>query len=251
MFHLVGVVAEERDIVAETYAQAIGTQSIFEAGRMTDYRQFLAWSRRSVSYKGRRVVLVLTDTIVPYLFVVKERYSPLFVSVRFDHTEMVFDYDAVFSPLDMGWGVDKSWWNMVADSRRPKYKPVFFMLNRDENIEREIIELGYDIAYGGPEKFYLGDVALQTRKEDVPIEMYNAAASGMAVISISNNSMWVDRLGAYDGVYLDDGVAQVVREVAGSDFLYAGLMARDMVPTLSELRVRIRSLLEKNLGNWA
>lgn len=251
MFNLIGVITEKRDVVAETYARAIGTRSILEASSMRDEKVLMAWARRSVSYKKRKVVMVLTDTVVPYLFMLKERYNPQVVSVRFDHTQLVFDYDAVFMPHEIGWGVDKKKWARVAKNRRPKDNPTFFMLSRDESMERRIMDRGCKVAYGGPERFYLGDVAIQPRKVNVPTLMYEAAASGMGVISTKDNAVWTDRLGVYDGVRIEGGVDFVVGTVWNSDFVYAGSIARDMVLSMDEFRVRMRSLLKANLRDWS
>jgi len=115
------------------------------------------------------------------------------------------------------------------------------MLSSDAAIEQRLRELGYDVHSG--DNFYLGDVAIEPNGVVVPTKMYEAASSGMPVVSIKENEGWTKPLGVYENLFLDDSVDRVVSDVVGSDFLYAGMIARDMVPGLRDFRQRMWSIL--------
>jgi len=241
-FRSMGLIVNSVDDIARGYSAAMRNCQVFDSSKCRDWRQLYVWFRHVASSSGYiRVAVSLTDSVNPYLHHIKERYSTHLVGVQFGEWSLHYDYDALYEPWEVGWGIDRSQYLSVMENRRPKTKPAFHMLSSDAAIEQRLRELGYDVHSG--DNFYLGDVAIEPNGVVVPTKMYEAASSGMPVVSIKENEGWTKPLGVYENLFLDDSVDRVVSDVVGSDFLYAGMIARDMVPGLRDFRQRMWSIL--------
>ncbi|NIQ88690.1 MAG: hypothetical protein GWN93_06245 [Deltaproteobacteria bacterium] len=239
----VGIIADGPSEAAKGYAEALGTRHVLDINTVRSWRQIYTWFRNVTSYdKYIEVAILLTDKATPYLSALKSRYGTVLVAVPFHQWGIHYDYDFTFMPWEIGWGIDKSPYQRVAESRRPKTKPAFHMLSHDAEVEEELRDLGYDVFFGN--SYHMADVALEPSRVLLPTRMYEAAASRMPVISVRANEGWTKAFGAYDYLFLDDiDLDLIVEEVADSDFLYAGMMAMDMVPSFKDFREHIRALL--------
>ena len=236
-----GLITGTVDHIAQAYLDTKMFGYVYEASKMRHWRQLYAWGKNV-----DKMIVSLTGDVNPYLRAIKDRYGTPIVGVRYYPWDTIFDYDAVYESWDIGWGVDKKRYADIAENRRPKPKPAFHMLSPDAEIEGALAGLGYKVHSGN--NYYLSDVALEPRPVVVPTAMYEAAASGMPVISIRENEHWTDELGVFGGLFLDESLERVIHEVCESDLMYAGMIALDMVPSLSEFKESVRSLL-KHLRN--
>ena len=232
-----GLIVDTVDHIAQAYLDTKMFTYFFEVSKMAHWRQLYTLGKHIDG-----MIVSLTGNANPYLGAIKDRYDIPIIGIRFSPWDTQFDYDVVYESWEIGWGVDKKRYADITANRRPKSTPAFHMLSPDEEIESALIEWGYKVHSGT--SYHLGDVALEPRPVVVPTAMYEAAASGMPVVSIRENEHWTDELGVFEGLFLDDLLVDVVDEVCRSDFLYAGMIASDMVPSLQEFRESVRALLK-------
>jgi hypothetical protein len=232
----VGIIADTIDYVSRAYSTALCAKNVFRLDTMRDWRELYVWARHGIS-----TILTLTDGANSYLEYVGDKYNLPLIGIRFREWKTVCDYNAIIEAWEVGWGVDKERFALIVSNRRPKPKPTYHLLSHDEAIDSRLKELGRTVRYGT--NYYLGDVALEPSSVTVPVAMYNAAASGMPVISTRENELWTRVFGVYEDLFLDDSIDKVVAEVEQSDFLYAGMVASDVVPSWWDFRVKLRELL--------
>ena len=247
-FATVGIIADGPSRIADRYAEALCTRHVLDVRSITSWQQLSTWARNTTSHdKYIEVAILLTDMANEFLGYIRGRYGTIVIAVPFRQWSLHFDYDHVLQPWEVGWGVSKDDYSRVAGSRMIKRVPAFHMLSECDEIERELLGLGYKVFKG--RHYHMADVAIEPSRVLVPDNMYAAAASGMPVISVRANQGWTKVLGVYEGLFLDDvDIGYIVSEVRDSDFLYAGMIARDMVPDWRDFRIHIRALLQ-GIGN--
>ena len=237
----IGFAVRSLDEPIKMYVETLGrgTQWILPT---TDWRMFHAW----VMSRARRPLktVVVTDMCyVPFLDYVKGRFGSKVVclDMRDDGSVSWPDADANYTAYDFGWGVDKIRWQKEALFRDWHKYPVFYLTERHFELEGALIERGYRVA-SGDKNYSMGNVAIVPNRQYAPSSIYEAMASGMAVVTTRENERWLDGFPCFS-TYLEDGVDAILGDVTGTDFKLLGMMAQETVPSVRDFREKLLGIL--------
>jgi len=216
---------------------AAGTDKAITGEHCGTWRDFHAWTYNRY-WKRLKVVVVMSNRFVPYLEYERHKTGIRFVALDTYERVFGFEFDRRLSAHDVGWGVDTEQYDSVVNTRPWSRSPVFFFANGMNDLANDIVALGYDVT----DQMVLGNVAVIQDAEVVPMNIYAAAAAGMAVVTTERNARWLDAVVDF-GVYTEDGAAGIVKAVAGADYKFAGMMSRDIVPSMDDFENRFKNLL--------
>lgn len=233
----IGFAVLKKDNAVTTYADLLSSRYIIEP---TDsWREFYAWV---VSYNEKPLdtVVVCDMWCVGYLDYIRYKLSPTIIGLEIN-LPVEWDFNRKYTSYDLGWGVDKIHWKQVGENRIWSRRPVFYFTEPAEKLEKEVMALGYKAVHGN-RTYAMGNVAVVPGKRHVPHDIYEAMASGMAVVTTVDNARWLDGMPSF-GVTIEDGIESVVGEVVRSDYNFLGMMAQEVVPDLRTFRDNLKRLL--------
>lgn len=237
----IGFVVDRAGRAVNAYARlASHIPYVLERREDFTWRNFYAWVL-SYGEKPLRVITVCDMWCVRWLDYMRHRFDLRVIGLELDRP-VAWDFDAKYTALDLGWGVDKVHWGYVGENRIWRREPVFYLTEWDQGTADAIQSRGFR-AVTGNKAYAMGNVAIVPSKRLVPHDIYEAMATGMAVATVSDNAAWMGDIPSIQARLDTDGVGAVVDEVLGSDYKFLGMMAKEVVPSEQTFRQRIRSLL--------
>ena len=229
-------VSSANDIAIKHYMSVLGTDKIITPGG--GWREFYAWVR-GLYWKPLTTVVVGDEYFVPWLEYVKHKLRPYIVALNIGGGP---EFDKVYTYADLGWGIDGVMWRRVGARRQWRWKPIF-MADSDA-LRAQIVSCGYDAVCGGQGAYSAADILVVGGHRPVPYDIYEAAATGMATLSIQDNAHWLREVSGYTDVFIDtDGLGIALKHVTRDDFKFRGTLAAEVVPGIRELRRRLFRLL--------